>query len=147
MIKTNILFLKPGATVSLNGTEVGYTRGITFTPDMSVTHLTNQRVPGFVSSVLTSISGQFEVNLLEFSHVNLDRIFMDGLLTTLGSYIIIIKGVNKENPGKTMTLTLNNATLESVGQIKFDGREEATLPLTFQCLLDADGKMGTLTLA
>ena len=151
MTKTNIVFLKPGATVVITAVggstpiSLGYTRGIVFASNYSLENLSNQKVPGYVRSVLINISGKFSVNMIELSQANLNLLYMNST-DTANNYTVAITGVNRESASKTLTLTLNNAFLESVGSLKFAKSEEGSFDLVFQACLDTSGVMGTITL-
>jgi hypothetical protein len=141
MDKTKILFLKPGATVRFNGSDVGYTLGISYTPENETVNLKNQRYKGFVDCKLLSVSGTVKLNVLEMSAANLSFItLLSSAALTKG--VLIIYGQRKD--AKYVTLTLNNAYLENTGEIKFDKTENASLQMTFRALLDSDGVLGTI---
>ena len=141
MIKQNIVFLKPGATVKFNNVDFGYTFGIAFEPENEVVNLKNQRYKGFVDSKLVSIGGQVKVDALEISAANYALLPLTNS-ASLTKAVLIVYG--KRMDGKFITLTMNNACVENIGEIKFNKSENMILSITFRCLLDTNGVLGTI---
>lgn len=141
MTKTNIVFLSPGATVNFNSVDLGYTLGISFVPENETVNLKNQRYKGFVDSKIVSIGGTVRVDALEISSANYALLpLADSATLTKG----VLKIYGKRMDGVYITFTMNNACVESIGEMKLDKAENMLLPITFRCLLDTEGILGTI---
>jgi len=141
MDKTKIMFLKPGASVNFNSVDLGYTSGISFLPDNKVVNLKNQRYKGFVDTKLVSVGGTVKVDAMEISADNYALLPLTDA-ASLTKAVLIIYGERMD--GVYITLTMNNAVVENIGEVKFDKAENATLSLTFRCLLDSSGILGSI---
>ena len=141
MTKTNILFLKPGGSVKFNDVSLGYTLGIAFVPDNEVVNLKNQRYKGFVDSKIVSVGGTVRVNALEISAANYALLPLTND-ATLTKGILEIYG--KRMDGVFVTIIFKNACVESIGEMVLNKSENTVLPITWRCLLDSEGILGTI---
>ncbi len=142
MDKTKILFISPGASVSFAGTSLGYTSGISIVPENETTPIYNQRYKGAVDSKFTAIGATIRVNLMEFSSANYGLLpLTDSATLTKG--VLIVYGKRKD--GKFITVTMNSAYVESIGEITLDKSENSILPLVWRCLLDSSGILGSIS--
>jgi hypothetical protein len=130
--KTLLTFLGAGASVSWCGTSLGYTRGISITPEIEVQNYKHQELRGEAHRIVRNLSFTIRIGMLEASSANIGLFLLGSDVDTTGA--LIATGKLKSN--KTLTITFLKVALDRTDTTELRKDDASVFPVTFKSYLN-----------